>query len=246
MFKCSISNDNLIISVGDIPSTGRISRGRSRDDVSSVNSSLRPQTKTVARSFSVLAPWKPRHYREPYDINYSQSGHQSTIKRAEKSSRTATLKKEPTLSSTKSKSASTKNLSTSKYDRSSEERTLQNKSNTSTLSRLYKKDDESKKASANGSLFGRSGKGSSKENINSYQQSNTMTRSKNDLRDKSKKSMSIEVLNRESPPKGTKRTSVERERISRSISMPKDPNKTAGWFKITKKSKKVEGSSRMY
>lgn len=241
----------VLFSVGDIPTTGRISRGKSRDDVSSVNSSLHPQVKTVSRSFSVLAPWKPRHYREGYDINYSQSGHQSTMKRPDKSSRTSTpVKNESTFAFGKSKSSSTKNLASSKHDlRPSEERSLQNKSHSSTLTRQLNKDDR-KKSTTSSTLYrktdkSRMGNSSSKENLSN--QYNTMTKSRNDLRDRNyKKSMSTEVLSRESPPKGTKRTSLEREKLSRSISMPKDPNKSAGWFRITKKSKKVENTSRVY
>ncbi|XP_077283806.1 bloated isoform X2 [Arctopsyche grandis] len=239
--------------VGDIPSKGRISRGKSRDDVSSVNSSLNPHVKTVSRSFSVLAPWKPRHYREGQDINYSQSGHQSTMKRSEKSSRTSTpVKNESTFGFNKNKSNSTRNLTTSKYDvRPSEERTIPPKSGSSTLTRHLNKTEDRKKSTSSSTLNRktdklRSGHASSKENLGS-QHFNTMSKTRSDLRDRNyKKSMSTEVLSRESPPKGTKRSSIEREKLARSISMPKDPNKSAGWFRISKKSKKIENPSRVY
>lgn len=51
----------------------------------------------------------------------------------------------------------------------------------------------------------------------------------------SKKSQSSELINRES----------DRERVSRSISMPKDNNKKAGWFKLSNKNKKPEINSRV-
>lgn len=42
--------------------------------MSSVQSrGLQPMSRTVSRSVSVLAPWKPKHLREGYEINYSQS-----------------------------------------------------------------------------------------------------------------------------------------------------------------------------
>lgn len=174
------------------------------------------------------------------------------MKRSDKTSRTSTpVKNESTFTFGKSKSSSTKNLASSKHDiRPSEERSLQNKSNSSTLTRQLNKDDR-KKSATSSTLYRkmekpRTGNSSSKENLSSHHY-NTMTKSRNDLRDRNyKKSMSTEVLSRESPPKGTKRTSLEREKLSRSISMPKDPNKSAGWFKISKKSKKVENTSRVY
>lgn len=33
---------------------------------------LQPMTRTVSRSVSMLAPWKPKHISEGYEINYSQ------------------------------------------------------------------------------------------------------------------------------------------------------------------------------
>lgn len=222
--------------------------------MSSVNSSLTPHVKTVSRSFSVLAPWKPRHFREGHDINYSQSGHQSTMKRSEKTSRMSTpVKNESTFGFNKNKSNSTRNLTSSKYDgRPSEERSAPPKSGSSTLTRHLNKTEDRKKSTSSSTLNRKTDKlrsghnSSSKENLGS-QHFNTMSKTRSDLRDRNyKKSMSTEVLSRESPPKGTKRSSIEREKLARSISMPKDPNKSAGWFRISKKSKKIENPSRVY
>ncbi|XP_055692139.1 uncharacterized protein LOC129795120 isoform X2 [Lutzomyia longipalpis] len=59
--------------VGDIPQPMR-RRAASRDDLSSNKSKgQRPMTRTVSRSVSVLAPWKPKHLHEGYEINYSQT-----------------------------------------------------------------------------------------------------------------------------------------------------------------------------
>lgn len=67
---------NIIISVGDIPGPEYLrtsSRAVSREDLTSNGSSfIQPQVKTLSRSFSVLAPWKPRHQREALDIDYTQ------------------------------------------------------------------------------------------------------------------------------------------------------------------------------
>lgn len=44
----------------------------------SLNSSkkVQPMTRTISRSISVLAPWKPKHIREGYEINYHNDQHQ--------------------------------------------------------------------------------------------------------------------------------------------------------------------------
>lgn len=55
-------------------------RAASREELSSIKSSsmagskqLEPMTRTVSRSVSVLAPWKPKYMHEGYEINYSQN-----------------------------------------------------------------------------------------------------------------------------------------------------------------------------
>lgn len=63
--------------VGEIPQPYVVTtrkKAASRDDLSSAprSKSLTPQTRTVSRSVSVLAPWKPKHLRDGYEINYSQ------------------------------------------------------------------------------------------------------------------------------------------------------------------------------
>ncbi|KAH8300046.1 hypothetical protein KR044_008982, partial [Drosophila immigrans] len=71
--------------VGDIPQPYNLRRrSMSRDDVrrgggGGVTPSsglgkppLQPMTRTVSRSVSMLAPWKPKHISEGYEINYSQ------------------------------------------------------------------------------------------------------------------------------------------------------------------------------
>lgn len=66
--------------VGDIPQPYNLRRRSiSRDDVrkgggasSAGKPPLQPMTRTVSRSVSMLAPWKPKHISEGYEINYSQ------------------------------------------------------------------------------------------------------------------------------------------------------------------------------
>ena len=49
-------------------------RAKSREDMSALSgnsgSTLR-QSRHISRSYSVLAPWKPRHYRDKYEISYT-------------------------------------------------------------------------------------------------------------------------------------------------------------------------------
>lgn len=54
---------------------------------------MQSHTRTVSRSLSVLAPWKPRHYREPFEINYDQQYQKptTTLRRRQRSRDEATL-----------------------------------------------------------------------------------------------------------------------------------------------------------
>ncbi|XP_064536047.1 zinc finger CCCH domain-containing protein 13 [Drosophila montana] len=83
--------------VGDIPQPYNLRRrSMSRDDLRKGGGSaagsgaaakppLQPMTRTVSRSVSMLAPWKPKHISEGYEINYSQ----------EQNKRTSTLPRKP-------------------------------------------------------------------------------------------------------------------------------------------------------
>lgn len=60
-------------------------KAQSREDMSALSGTTgstlrRTQTRQISRSYSVLAPWKPRHYRDKFEITYSnqqQPGGQS-------------------------------------------------------------------------------------------------------------------------------------------------------------------------
>jgi hypothetical protein len=58
--------------VASIPTT-LPKRTLSRDEISNY-SGHQKQTKQVARSMSVLSPWRPRHYQERYELNYNSNG----------------------------------------------------------------------------------------------------------------------------------------------------------------------------
>ncbi|XP_015586639.1 uncharacterized protein LOC107263679 isoform X2 [Cephus cinctus] len=152
--------------VGEIPGPNERRRAASREEL---NRPLQSHTRTVSRSVSVLAPWKPRHYREPFEINYDQHQQQKP---------TATMRRR---------------------HRSRE-----------TLSRRGK---EARR---------------SKDNLS---KTGTISRSTLKSKDKQKvdRTVSTESLANKS------RNGSSRTDLSRSTSVPRDPNKSAGWFKLKSK-----------
>jgi len=63
-------------------------KAMSREELSSIKSTtskattqntLQPQTRTVSRSISMLAPWKPKHLSDGYEINYSQTNNKEKV-----------------------------------------------------------------------------------------------------------------------------------------------------------------------
>ncbi|XP_012149746.2 bloated isoform X1 [Megachile rotundata] len=152
--------------VGEIPGPNERRKAASREEL---NRPLQSHTRTVSRSVSVLAPWKPRHYREPYEINYDQQLH-------------------------------TKPMATMRRRQRSRE----------TLSRRGKDPRRSK------------------DNLS---KTGTINRSTLKSKDKQKvdRTVSTESL-------ATKSRSVNsKPELSRSTSVPRDPNKSAGWFKLKSK-----------
>ncbi|XP_014355160.2 uncharacterized protein LOC106708197 [Papilio machaon] len=179
--------------VGDIPDPGQLIRNRSRDDVSSVMSS-NIQVRSTTKSFSLFAPWTPKHYGEQQDVHYEQR----PKKTKQTYKKTTKTEDRPTLQKNKSYSQTTLNRRPQSQSRL-----------TSSSTTLYRnKRNGNGKESASESTISRKGQ--------------------------NKKSQSNDVLNRE-----------ERERVSRSISMPKDQNKKAGWFKLSNKNKKPEINTRV-
>jgi hypothetical protein len=55
--------------VGEIPGPNERRRATSREELSHP---ITAHMRTVSRSVSVLSPWRPRNYHEPYEINYDQ------------------------------------------------------------------------------------------------------------------------------------------------------------------------------
>lgn len=187
---------NVLFSVGDIPGPGYLRNGRratSREELAP--SRMQPQVKTLSRSFSMLAPWKPRHPNETRDIDYSVPPRISKT-----SGKTAKERSNKKLSESRK---SNQNLTTlNRRSRSKENVSTLNRTSGSTT--LYKKKERPVKE-------------------------NTKYRSTHDDRRLSNKSMSVESLGRGRDGDG---------HVSRSVSMPRDPEKSAGWFSMNRSSKK--------
>lgn len=121
----------FIFPVGDIPDPGRMTRNRSRDDVSSVNSS-NLQVRSTTKSFSIFAPWTPKHASDQYDVHYAQRPRKPKPKEsAKKTSSTKTITEEkPTLQKNKS------------YSQTTLAKRPQNNRLTSSSTTLYKKPEK--------------------------------------------------------------------------------------------------------
>lgn len=184
--------------------------------------------KTLSRSFSVLAPWRPKHYKEGYDIDYTQYPKQTKNGKYEqkvmkngnsRKDNSSTLKKKANetrrsnqnISTLSRKSRSKENLSSQTLKKSKEDLT---KGSSSTL---YKKKERQPKE-------------------------NTRYNRDREERRISSKSMSVESLGN---GRTDRRSREESRDVSRSISMPRDPEKSAGWFKMSKKSKKSLSTQRL-
>lgn len=177
----------------------------------------------------MLAPWKPRHYRETMDIDYTQypkptksSKYEQRVSKngSSRKENSSTLKKKAqetrrsnqNMSTLSRKSRSKENISSQTLRRSREEL-----SKGSTSSTLYKK----------------------KERL--PRENSRYTKDRDDKK-MSSKSLSVESLGNS---RSGRRSREENRDISRSVSMPRDPEKSAGWFKMTKKNRMSGSTQRL-
>ncbi|XP_050095714.1 serine-rich adhesin for platelets [Anopheles aquasalis] len=117
--------------VGDIPHP-QIAKARRRaysreslnNSVTSSKPKVQPMTRTVSRSISVLAPWKPKNIREGYEIDYHKEQHQtkpiSTLPRPGTASRQSTAGSQSTLSRSKHRSVAASQPSIARDDQDSD------------------------------------------------------------------------------------------------------------------------------
>ncbi|KAG4068559.1 hypothetical protein HA402_004900 [Bradysia odoriphaga] len=115
-------------------------RALSREELTSLKSSQNrePMTRTVSRSVSVLAPWKPKHLRDGYEINYSQNPDKQKDRRKD---RTSSLTR-PRKSTAKDDLSSVRNSSlTSNSTATLPNRSKDRDSRSNTLSRPRKKEN---------------------------------------------------------------------------------------------------------
>ncbi|KAK9886217.1 hypothetical protein WA026_015736 [Henosepilachna vigintioctopunctata] len=215
--------------VGDIPGPGFLrssSRAPSREELTSNSNKIQPTVKTLSRSFSMLAPWKPKHYRESVDIDYSQYPKPIPVpkngKYEQKASKNGASRN--SVSSTLKKKAhetkrSNQNISTLNSHRS---KSKENISSSQTLKRI--KDEPIRTSSS--TLY--------KKKDRLPRENSRYSKEKDDKRFFSK-SASVESLGGHF--KSNKGPRPDNREVSRSVSMPRDPEKSAGWFKMGKKYK---------
>lgn len=180
--------------------------------------------KTLSRSFSVLAPWRPKHYKETLDIDYTQYPKPPQARNGkyeQKISKNGSSRKE-NASTLKKKAQETKR--SNQNNASTLNRRSKSKENVSTLKRSK---DETPRGS-NSTLYKKKERQPKENNRYTSREEKKM----------SAKSMSVESL-------GERKSREENRDISRSISIPRDPEKSAGWFKTNKKSKKSGSSQRL-
>ncbi|CAH1979764.1 unnamed protein product [Acanthoscelides obtectus] len=209
--------------VGDIPGPANLRNGRraaSREELASNSSSrIQPQVKTLSRSFSVLAPWRPRHPKEAMDIDYAQQPRkngkyeQKVTRNGGRKDSSSTLKKKA--------QESRKNQSSSTLNRRS-------RSKENLGSQTLRRSKEELTRGSNSTL---------------YKKKERMPRENSRYNSRDEKKMSSKSLSVESLGGGRRsKSSTDSRDISRSVSMPRDPEKSAGWFKMSKK--KHSGSTQ--
>ncbi|CAH0551686.1 unnamed protein product [Brassicogethes aeneus] len=215
--------------VGDIPGPGYLRNGRraaSREELASNSSSrMTPQVKTLSRSFSVLAPWKPRHYREAMDIDYTQYPKQTKNGKYEKVSKNGSSRKDSSSTLKKKAQETRRNQTQSTLTRKSK-----SKENLATSN--FRKSNGDLARSSNSTLYKK------KEKLPRENSRYSRDREEKKI---SSKSLSVESLGSN---RSGRRSRDDRD-VSRSVSMPRDPEKSAGWFKMTKKSKHTGSTQRL-
>lgn len=222
-----------LVSVGDIPGPGYLRAGRraaSREELTSNGSAnIRPQVKTLSRSFSVLAPWRPKHHKDNIDIDYSQQARPIKNGKYEQKVTKNGNNRKDNSSTLKKKANETRRLNQS----STLNRKSRSKENVSSQIILKKSKEDLTKGSTS-TLYKKKEK-QPKENNSRY------SKDREDRRISSK-SMSVESLGNGG---SSYRSNGEKRDVSRSVSMPRDPEKSAGWFKINKKSNKSISTHRL-
>ncbi|XP_067006458.2 serine/arginine repetitive matrix protein 2 [Anabrus simplex] len=199
--------------VGDIPTPIKRNvarRAQSREELSSVTSShLQPQTRTISRSISVLAPWKPRHPREALEVHYDKEDNNKNY---------------------------VKNGKPPKVPVS--QQTSLNSSTMNRINRRKNAENNKQRVSRAASIESLKGRGSrSSTGLHPSTSIESLSRSVHS-RDRKNASVTDLNRNHRGPvqKKVSENTSKKSSgKVSRSASMPKDNRVTAGWFKLRNK-----------
>ncbi|XP_055858816.1 uncharacterized protein LOC129921148 [Episyrphus balteatus] len=137
--------------VGAIPipyqSISQRRRATSREDLQ--KNTLQPMTRSVSRSVSMLAPWKPKHMSEGYEINYSQEQNEkdkklltlprkntsthvssSTLKRNKKAEQPSRIRRQTSTAKSKEDLSSIRNSSSTSAPKSNLSSTMDSRKET--------------------------------------------------------------------------------------------------------------------
>lgn len=239
--------------VGDIPGpprsqrSGVTRRAQSREELSSTGGSshpLQPQARTVSRSISVLAPWKPRHYKEGFDVHYDNDDNGTTgrndngkppkVPMSQHSSGNLTMNRSGGVNRHKNNGDRSKENHTTPHkqtvNKSTSTESLGRKNGTSQGQCIRDKTSAEKKYSALNSS-------TSVESLSQRQNRDRGASSKkhsalNSSVGELNSSKTYRTATKTGNEEGAKRNSGK---LSRSASMPKDSGLAAGWFKLRNK-----------
>lgn len=204
--------------VGDIPGPDYLRHGSrraaSREDLTSNGGSsslVQPQVKTLSRSFSVLAPWRPRHRREGLELDYAAQAPTPPARRGKYEQRATrngggggTRSTDGSTLKRRTQQEQGKKLGSKGRSRSRENVSGREDVPRGSTATLYKKKDK-------------------------LPRENSRYNNREERRMPSSKSHSVESISRRAREEGGRD-------VSRSVSMPRDTAKSAGWFRKSKKS----------
>jgi len=241
--------------VGDIPGPARSQRSgvtrraQSREELSSTGGSphpLQPQTRTVSRSISVLAPWKPRHYREGLEVNYendengskttgrNDSGKPPKVPASQHASGNLTINRSVGVNRHKSNGDRSKdnNITPHKQtvNKSTSTESLSRKNGTIQGQYMRERASAEKKYSALNSS-------TSAESLNQRQNrdSNAISKKHSALNSSAAELNSSKIYRTATKTGNEESANRNSAKLSRSASMPKDSGIAAGWFKLRNK-----------
>ncbi|KAK7868791.1 hypothetical protein R5R35_003635 [Gryllus longicercus] len=228
--------------VGDIPTPKRnvTRRAQSREELSSLTSShLQPHKKTISRSISVLAPWRPRHYREGQEVHYDQEDNNKNYIKNGKPPKIPVSQQSSLNSATMNRINRKKNLE-NKANASHKQHVSKATSIESLSQHSNRQNGDSRGTLKKQSLVHQAASVESLSHRSNHSISRTQNRNKSSDKKNSIMNASTSELTATYKQNNQKKNSTDTgkkgsAKISRSASMPKDTRVKAGWFKLRNK-----------